>query len=611
MERRLSAILAADMVGYSRMMGANEAGTLEALKAVRADFVDGKITQHQGRVVKLTGDGMLAEFPSVVNAVGCAAQIQRGMRDRNVDLPPDRRMEFRIGVNLGDVIVEGDDIYGDGVNVAVRLEGIAEPGGISVSHAVRDQVGNRLDLTFEDKGEQNLKNIENPVHVYNVSFDGPGSRSPKPRRSKKPSIAVMPFANMSGDPEQEYFSDGITEDIITDLSKISGLFVAARHSAFIYKDKPIKAQQIGQELGVDFLLEGSVRKAGSHVRVTGQLVSCKDGGHLWAERFDRGLTDIFAIQDEITHAIVQQLKVKLLPQEKESIGQAPTDNVEAYTYYLRGRQFQHRYSKSYYELARRMFVKATELDPRYARAYAGIADCDSFLFLQYHIDSGIENIFANTEKALALDNRLAEPHASRGFALSIEKRFQESTAEFEQAIALDRNSFEAHYLYARVSFVQGNLEHAAKLFERAAEINPEDYQSLILLIQIYRSLGRSKEKESAARRGVERAERELVLHPEDPRPAYMGIAGLIEMGETDRAREWITRALVIGADDPATQYNVACGYTKLGETELALDLIERMLPSVGEEIKMWIRHDSDFDALRSHPRFQKLLEANA
>jgi len=607
MERRLSAILSADMVGYSRMMGANEAATFDALKAVRSDFVDGKIALHQGRVVKLTGDGMLAEFPSVVNAVGCAAEIQRGMRDRNVDLPPERRMEFRIGVNLGDVIVEGDDIYGDGVNVAVRLEGIAEPGGISVSHAVRDQVGNRLDLTFEDKGEQNLKNIENPVRVYNVSLDGPVARSQKQRRSKKPSIAVMPFANMSGDPEQEYFSDGMTEDIITDLSKISGLFVAARHSAFIYKDKPIKAQQIGQELGVDFLLEGSVRKSGSHVRVTGQLVNCKDGGHLWAERFDRDLTDIFAIQDEITHAIVEQLKVKLLPREKESIEQPPTDNVEAYTYYLRGRQFLHRYSKSYYELARRMFVKATELDPRYARAYAGIADCDSFLFLQYQIDSGIENIFANTEKALALDNSLAEPHASRGFALSIEKRFEESTAEFEQAIALDRNSFEAHYLYARVSFVQGNLEHAAGLFERAAEINPEDYQSLILLIQIYRSLGRNKEKESAARRGVERAERELVLHPEDPRPAYMGIAGLIEMGETDRTREWITRALVIGADDAATQYNVACGYTKLGDTDLALEMIERMWPIVGEEIKMWIRHDSDFDALRNHPRFQKLL----
>src|SRR5438477_118566 len=503
MERRLTAILAADVVGYSRMMGANEAGTLEALKAVRVDFVDGSITQYQGRVVNLTGDGMLVEFPSVVNAVGCAAEIQRGMRDRNVDLPPDRRIEFRIGVNLGDVIVEGDDIYGDGVNVAVRLESIAEPGGISVSHSVRDQVGNRLDLTFEDKGEQNLKNIEKPIRVYTVSLDGPGARSEKQRRPEKPSIAVMPFANMSGDPDQEYFSDGITEDILTDLSKISGLFVVARHSAFIYKDKPVKAQQIGQELGVDFLLEGSVRKAGSHVRVTGQLVNCKDGGHLWAERFDCDLTDIFAIQDEITDAIVEQLKVKLLPREEES------------------------------------------------------------------------------------------------------------NAEFEKAIMIDPNSFEAHYWYARGSFAQGKLERAAELFERAAAVSPEDYQSLVLLIQIYRSLGRDAETDNAARRAIERAERELILHPEDPRPAYMGIAALIEMREGTRAREWIERALVIGADDPLTQYNVACGYTKLGDTEQALDLLERMLPNVGAEIRMWIQHDSDFDALRNNPRFQKLLEANA
>ena len=619
MERRLSAILAADVVGYSRMMGANEAGTLEALKAVRADLVDGKVAHHQGRIVKLTGDGMLVEFPSVVNAVECAADIQRAMRDRNVDLPPDRRMEFRIGVNLGDVIVEGDDIYGDGVNVAVRLERIAEAGGISVSHSVCDQVGNRLDLTFEDKGEQNLKNIANPIRIYNVLLGGPAARSEKQsapanrekqRPPGKPAIAVLPFANMSGDPEQEYFSEGITEDIITDLSKISGLFVVARHSAFIYKDKPLKAQQIGRELGVDFLLEGSVRKAGSHVRVTGQLVNCKDGGHLWAERFDRDLTDIFAIQDEITHAIVEQLKVKLLPQEKKSIEQAPTDNVEAYTYYLRGRQFLHRHSKAYYDLARRMFTKAIELDPRYARAYAGVADCDSFLRLHYHDDIPVRQIFEMTEKALALDDRLAEAHASRGLALSIEKRFEESAAEFERAIALDPNSFEAHYLYARGSFAQGKLERAAELFERAAAVSPEDYQSLILLIQIYRSLGRHAEKDDAARRGIERAERELILHPEDPRPAYMGIAALIETREHARAREWIGRALVIGADDPFTQYNVACGYTKLGDTELALDLLERLLPNVGAEIRMWIKHDSDFDAIRENPRFQKLLEAN-
>jgi adenylate cyclase len=617
MERRLSAIVAADVVGYSRMMGANEAGTLEALKAARAEIVDSRIATHQGRLVKLTGDGMLVEFPSVVNAVACAAEVQRAMRDRNAAVPRGRRIEFRIGVSLGDVMVEGDDIYGDGVNIAVRLERFSRPGGIAISQTVRDHVGNRLDLAFEDCGEQKLKNIEKPVRVYSISFGttlagtttGAAMKREERPQERRPSVAILPFTNMSGDPEQEYFSDGITEDIITDLSKISGLFVVPRNTAFTYKDKPRTVQQVGQELGVQFLLEGSVRKAGSRVRVTGQLVSTEEGDHIWAERFDRDLTDIFAIQDEITHAIVEQLKVKLLPQERNSIEQTPTDNVEAYTYYLRGRQFLHRHSKSYYHLARRMFAKAIELDPRYARAYAGIADCDSFLLLHYHVDVPIGKILANTDKALALDNRLAEAHASRGLALSIEKRFEESVTEFEQATALDRNSFEAHYLYARASFAHGNFERAATLFERAAEINPDDYQSLILLIQTYRSLGRDEEKDSAARRGIERAEHEVILHPEDPRPAYLGIAALIEMGENDRAREWIARALVIGSEDPLTQYNVACGYTKLGETEQALDLLERMLPNVGEEIRMWIKHDSDFAGLHDQPRFQKLLKS--
>jgi adenylate cyclase len=617
MERRLSAIVAADVVGYSRMMGANEAGTLEALKGARAEIVDSRIATHQGRLVKLTGDGILAEFPSVVNAVACAAEVQRAMRDRNAAVPRGRRIEFRIGVSLGDVMVEGDDIYGDGVNIAVRLERFSKPGGIAISQTVRDHVGNRLDLAFEDCGEQKLKNIEKPVRVYSISLGttlagtttGAAMKREEQPQERRPSVAVLPFTNMSGDPEQEYFSDGITEDIITDLSKISGLFVVARNTAFTYKDKPRTVQQVGQELGVQFLLEGSVRKAGSRVRVTGQLVNTEGGDHIWAERFDRDLTDIFAIQDEITHAIVEQLKVKLLPQERNSIEQTPTDNVEAYTYYLRGRQFLHRHSKSYYHLARRMFAKAIELDPRYARAYAGIADCDSFLLLHYHVDVPIGRILANTDKALALDNRLAEAHASRGLALSIEKRFEESVTEFEQATALDRNSFEAHYLYARASFAHGNFERAATLFERTAEINPDDYQSLILLIQTYRSLGRDQEKDSAARRGIERAEREVILHPEDPRPAYLGIAALIEMGENDRAREWIARALVIGSEDPLTQYNVACGYTKLGETEQALDLLERMLPNVGEEIRMWIKHDSDFAGLHDQPRFQKLLKS--
>jgi adenylate cyclase len=615
MERRLTAILATDVVGYSRLMGTNETGTLAVLKALQTDFIDGKIAEHQGRIVKLTGDGMLVEFPSVVNAVACAAEVQRGMRDRNAGVPQDRRIEFRIGVNLGDVIVEGEDIFGDGVNVAARLESIAKPGGIAISGSVRDQVGNRLDLAFEDMGEQTLKNIERPIHVYSVSLSNPAGWDTKDtgpaqqEQLERPSIAVLPFDNMSGDPEQEYFSDGITEDIITDLSKISGLFVVARNTAFIYKGKPIKVQQVGQELGVAFILEGSVRKAGSRVRVTGQLINSKDGGHVWADRYDRDLTDIFAIQDEITHAIVEQLKVKLLPQERKVIGQAPTDNVEAYTYYLRGRQFLRRESKSYYQLARRMFAKAVELDPLYARAYAGIADCDSFLFLQYHVDVGIDSILATSAKALDLEEGLAEAHASRGLALSLGQRYGEATAEFEQAIALDPNSFEAHYFYARACFGQGKLERAAELFERAAEIKPDDYQSLCLVIQIYRSLSRDQDSESAARRGIERAETELILHPENPRPACLGAAALATLGETDRAKEWVSRALAIDPDDVLTQYNAACVYTSLGDVERAFDLLERLLPHAGHELRRgWIKHDSSLDPLRSHPRYQKILE---
>src|SRR5438270_186366 len=276
MERRLTAILAADVVGYSRLMGADEAGTLAILKKIRSELIETKIAEHQGRVVKLTGDGILAEFPSVVSAVACAAEMQRGLRERAAGAPTDRRVEFRIGVNLGDVMVEGDDIYGDGVNVAARLESIAEPGGIAVSQSVRDQVGNRLDVTFEDCGEHNLKNIETPVRVYSVLLEDVDFDKTTSMKGDRPSIAVLPFTNMSGDPEQEYFSDGITEDIITDLSKISALSVVARNSSFSYKGKPLKVQQVGRELGVGFIVEGSVRKAGARVRVTGQLIDSKE-----------------------------------------------------------------------------------------------------------------------------------------------------------------------------------------------------------------------------------------------------------------------------------------------------------------------------------------------
>jgi len=607
MERRLTAILAADVVGYSRLMTIDEAGTLAALKSLRKNLVDPKISEHNGRIFKLTGDGMLIEFPSVVSAVACAVDIQSAMRTRNA-AEPSAPIEFRVGVNLGDIIVEDGDIFGDGVNVAARLESIAPIGGIAVSQSVRDHVGKRLDLAFEDMGERRLKNIEAPIRVYSISVDRPSSDGAAAAGQERPSIAVLPFVNMSGDPEQEYFSDGITEDIITDLSKVSGLFVVARNTAFTYKGKHVDVQEVAKRFGVNFILEGSVRKAGARVRVTGQLINGKDNGHVWADRYDRDLTDIFAIQDEITHAIVEQLKVKLLPQEKKSIGQTPTGNVEAYTYYLRGRQFLHRHSKSYYQLARRMFAKAVELDPAYARAYAGIADCDSFLFLHYNAPVEIKGIFETSAKALALESGLAEAHASQALALSLEERYDEAMAEFEKAIALDPNSFEGHYFYARACFAQGKLERAAALFERAAEIKPDDFQSLILLRQIYRSLGRDAEGEDAARKGIERAEQELNVHPENPRPAYLGASALVTLGETDRAKEWLARALAIDPDDALTQYNAACIYARLGEAKAAFDLLEDFIPHANHENKAWIKHDSDFDPLRDHPRYQKILK---
>jgi adenylate cyclase len=607
MERRLTAILAADVVGYSRLMTIDETGTLATLKSLRKNLVNPKISEHNGRIVKLTGDGMLIEFPSVVSAVACAVDIQSAMRTRNATEAA-ARIEFRIGINLGDIIVEDGDIFGDGVNVAARLEGIAPIGGIAVSQSVRDHVGKRLDLAFEDMGERRLKNIEAPIRVYSISVEHASTDGAASARQERPSIAVLPFVNMSGDPEQEYFSDGITEDIITDLSKVSGLFVVARNTAFTYKGKHVDVQEVAKRLGVNFILEGSVRKAGARVRVTGQLINGKDSGHVWADRYDRDLTDIFAIQDEITHAIVEQLKVKLLPQEKKSIGQTPTGNVEAYTYYLRGRQFLHRHSKSYYQLARRMFAKAVELDPAYARAYAGIADCDSFLFLHYSAPVEIKGIFETSAKALALESGLAEAHASQALALSLEQRYEEAMTEFEKAIALDPNSFEGHYFYARACFAEGKLERAAALFERAAEIKPDDFQSLILLRQIYRSLGRDAEGEDAARKGIERAEQELNVHPENPRPAYLGASALVTLGETDRAKEWLARALAIDPDDALTQYNAACIYARLGEAEAAFDLLEHFIPHANHENKAWIKHDSDFDPLRDHPRYQKILE---
>ena len=380
-QRRLAAILAADVVGYSRLMGVSEAGTLAALKTHRRELVDGTIAEHQGRIVKLTGDGMLVEFPSVVNAVACAVEIQRKMIERNADVPQDQRIEFRIGVNLGDIIFEDNDIFGDGVNVAARIESIAKPGGVCISSSVRDNVGNRLDLAFEDMGEQTLKNIDRPVRVYNVSlgavFLSPAT-APQAAAKDKPSIAVLPFTNMSGDPEQEYFSDGMVEEIITELSRFRSLFVIARNSSFTYKGRAVDVKQVGRELGVRYVLEGSVRKAGTRVRITGQLIDTATGGHLWADKFDGSLEDVFSLQEQVTASVVGAIAPKLEQAEIERAKRKPTESLDAYDYYLRALAFANQMTKGANDEALRLFNCAITRDPAFALASARMSYCYAY-----------------------------------------------------------------------------------------------------------------------------------------------------------------------------------------------------------------------------------------
>ena len=378
LQRRLAAILSADVVGYSRLMGLDEAGTLSRLNALRRGFIDPTIAAHAGRIVKLMGDGALVEFASAVDAVTCAIEIQRQLREHDAGSSKVNPIQFRIGINVGDIIIEGEDILGDGVNVAARIEGIAEPGGISISEDAWRQVQGKVAANFVDAGEQSLKNIARPVRVYRLDLaqkvvTASEVPRPMPAQSDKPSIAVLAFNNMSGDPEQEYFSDGISEDIITDLSKLSELRVIARNSTFTYKGKPVDVKQVGRELGVGYVLEGSVRKAGNRVRVTGQLIDAASGAHVWADRFDRDLTDIFAVQDELTQEIIAALKLKLTSEQKGRLSRKTTIDVEAYNLFLRGREQALLQTKSSNAEARALLERAIAISPDFAAAYAYIA----------------------------------------------------------------------------------------------------------------------------------------------------------------------------------------------------------------------------------------------
>jgi TolB-like protein len=373
--RRLTAILAADVAGYSRLMGADEEGTLERLKALRRELLDPKITEHKGRLVKTTGDGVLVEFASVVDAVRCAVAVQQAMAERNAGIAADNRIELRIGINLGDVIVEGDDLYGDGVNIAARIEALADAGGVFVSNTVYDHVRDRLPFVFEDLGEQQVKNIVRPIRVYRIAIARAAeARAPLPL-PEKPSLAVLPFQNMTGDAEQDYFVDGIVEEITTAISRLRWLFVIARNSSFTYRGKAVDVKQVARELGVRYVLEGSVRKSGSRVRISGQLIDTATGAHIWADRFDGALDDIFELQDQVASRVVGAIEPRLRQSEIERAVRKPTGSLDAYDLYLRALAQSYRFAEENIAESIALLRRALELDPSYAPAASMVAWC--------------------------------------------------------------------------------------------------------------------------------------------------------------------------------------------------------------------------------------------
>lgn len=525
LQRKLAAILSADVKGYSRLMGEDEVATIRTLTSYR-EVMTTLTHNHRGRVVDSPGDNLLAEFTSVVDAVQSAVAMQKRLKELNSILPDSRKMEFRIGINVGDVIVEGERIYGDGVNIAARLESLAEPGGICISGAVYDQVESKLidlALSYESLGEQVVKNIAKPVSAYRVSIEAAStmptaSMKPKPASTisqppslsrgsqfstslstlDKPSIAVLPFANLSGDAEQEYFSDGITEDLITDLSKLSGLFVISRNSVFLYKGKAVKPDQVGQDLGVRYMLEGSVRKAANRVRITAQLVDVTTGYQLWADRYDRELQDIFAVQDEVTHKIVSALEIKLTASERQRLGRPSTSNLDAYEYFLRG--LESYYSRRTQEMnlqARSLFGQAVALDPQFAAAYAWLGRTHVIEWICQWTDDWqtLEQAETFAQRAIALEATQPTAHATLAYVYIAKKQYEQAITASEKAVSLDPNDPDVCMTLSEVLCYSGErLPEALSLVEKAMRLNPYYPVSYVSALALtYYLLGRKEE----------------------------------------------------------------------------------------------------------------------
>ena len=477
--RRLAAILAADVAGYSRLMGADEDGTLARLTAHRRELFDPAIAKHRGRVVKTTGDGLLAEFASVVDAVRCAAEVQAGMAERNTGSSEGTRIDFRIGINVGDIVEQEGDIFGDGVNIAARLESIAEPGGICVSARVQEDAAGKTDFMFEDFGEQALKNIARPVRAYRMRPRHTASTVPAaaPELPDKPSIAVLPFLNMSADPEQDYFADGIAEDIITGLSKLRWFFVIARNSTFSYKGKVPDVRQVARELGVRYVLEGSVRKAGDRLRVTGQLIDAATGTHVWAERYDRPVADIFAVQDEITASVVAAIEPQLYAAEALRVQGKPPESLNAWGCVIRAMPHVWTWESQDDDTALDLLKRATEIDPTYARAHSLLAFC---LGSRLHLggleqERHVATALSTARRAMELDVEDPWAHLATGYVNMVARRFAPAAEAYGEALTRNPNFALAHMLLGASYAYAGMVADAFRHLEIATRLSPRDY----------------------------------------------------------------------------------------------------------------------------------------
>jgi adenylate cyclase len=545
-DRRLAAILAADVAGYSRLMGDDEEGTLRQLKEHRKELVDPKITEHRGRIVKTTGDGMLVEFVSVVDAVRCAVDIQRAMIERTAKLPPEKRIQFRIGINVGDIIIDDNDIYGDGVNVAARLESLADPGGIMVSRVVHDQVQDKLGFEFEDMGEQAVKNIARPIGLHRIHLTEQAPRSLSPTLAKteraaseRPSIAVLPFANMSGDPEQEYFADGISEDIITGLSKLRWFFVIARNSSFTYKGKAVDVKRAARELGVRYVLEGSVRKGGNRLRITAQLIDAATGNHIWADRYDGELADVFALQDEITKKVVAAIEPKLLEAEAVRSQNRSAEDLDAWEMVIRANSLFWRLTKSEITAAIDLLQTAVERYPEYAPAHSQLAFA---ILVSGYVGSRLTEeqlqvAAVHAARATELDDSDPSAHLALGFAAFMNRQTNIAASEFHRALSLNPNFAAAHgYLGWALAF-DGQVDLARAHLEEAMRMSPQDPQNAIFntgLAIAHYFAGRYAE-------AVEHSLKALQQRSTFTAGYRIHVASLAQAGKIEEAREALAR----------------------------------------------------------------------